>query len=161
MNSIGVLGAAPVVVILSLGLALILGRRRDWTSVAFVLSAVGLAAALTGLIKVIVARSRPSGAIVDLWDSQWSFPSGHAALSLAFFGSAALVLLGTATSRVQRRVIVASAAAVVVLVGLSRIVGGAHDLLDIAAGYLVGLLSVGAGRRISGHGASKARLRPH
>lgn len=106
-------------------------RLRD---AIFVLAAIGGAALTNSLLKLVIVRSRP-----DLWDPlvqelTFSFPSGHAAASMAV--AAACVFLAWRTPR--RVLVVAVSALYVVLVGLSRMYLGVHYPTDILAGWLLG-----------------------
>ncbi|MFB6302406.1 MAG: phosphatase PAP2 family protein [Haloferacaceae archaeon] len=90
--------------------------------------ALGLAAAaLTFALKGLFALPRPPGSP----ESGYGFPSGHALGSTVVYGGAALLF-----DRFDRRYAVA--AAVVVLVALSRLVLGVHYLVDVVAGVAVG-----------------------
>ena len=105
-------------------------RLRD---AIFVLVAIGGAALANSLLKLVFVRSRP-----DLWDPlvqelTFSFPSGHAAASMAV--AVVCVFLAWRTSR--RVLVVAVSALYVVLVGLSRMYLGVHYPTDILAGWLL------------------------
>src|SRR5207248_11440655 len=69
-----------------------------------------------------------------------SFPSGHATQSIAFYAMAAIVL-GLGRSPRTRTVLWSVAAAVVIVVGASRIYLGAHWLTDVLGGYALGARS--------------------
>ncbi len=63
----------------------------------------------------------------------FAFPSGHVANSALFYGSIALLLFHHLDCRAARRGVVGAAVALVVLVGVSRIVLGAHYPGDVVA----------------------------
>src|SRR5262249_11541170 len=67
-----------------------------------------------------------------------SFPSGHALGSIVAYGSLLLVFL-PAVPRRLRRVAIAVAAAIVVLVGFTRVALGVHYVSDVLAGWLLGV----------------------
>ncbi len=88
--------------------------------------------------KLLVQRARP---VVDdpvSHASGYSFPSGHA-LNIAVWTSVLVFLLWPLLSPTWRRVAVALAAVVVVVVGLDRMFLGAHFPSDVVAGILLGL----------------------
>lgn len=107
--------------------------------------------AATAALKSVFALPRPPGAgtaVLPAWlppaaspvyeslvtADGYGFPSGHATAATAVYGGAAVVLRGG-----TRRLRYATAGSVVALVALSRLVIGVHYLVDVAAGFLVGL----------------------
>lgn len=109
-----------------------LGKRR--AAMYLVLAVVG-ASMWVQLAKLLLQRSRP----VDLYAgaSQFSFPSGHATMSVVVFGFIA-ILLAHGTTQHMRRKIIGSALSLILLIGFSRIYLGAHWLSDVVAGLSFG-----------------------
>lgn len=64
----------------------------------------------------------------------WSFPSGHT--------QSAVIMYGGLAGRVRKGWAYALAALIVLLVGFSRMYLGVHTLLDVAAGALLGVLTL-------------------
>ena len=103
---------------------------------AFVTMMVGWG--IGGISKPIAQRARP---VVD--DSVphaagYSFPSGHA-LNITLAAGVLVFLLWPLLSSTQRRIAVALAIVVPVIVGLDRLFIGAHFPSDIFAGHVLGL----------------------
>ncbi len=123
-----------------LGLWIAAARQRAW--LWRLLPAVPGAMLLNVGIKNVFARTRPAldDPIVVL--HTYSFPSGHAVGSAAFYGFLAWWLLSrlppAATG--QRAAVLAGAAAMVLLVSLARLYLGVHYLSDVLAGMLLGTL---------------------
>lgn len=118
-------------------IALLLWRRRlEALFLALTLLADGGAA----LIKVIVARPRPSPQLVEvlLRLGSFSFPSGHVVHYTVFYGFLAFVLLRCWRASWPRNLLVAVCVAFIGLVGFSRIYLGEHWLTDVIGGYLFG-----------------------
>jgi len=120
------------VVALSLLALLLRGRRTD---LLFVAVAVGGAAALNLLAKLLFQRARPA-----LWPSltpetDYSFPSGHAMGSLAVVAALSVLLWHTR----WRWAVLAAGLLFVLAVGLSRIYLGVHFPSDILAGWSASL----------------------
>jgi undecaprenyl-diphosphatase len=92
------------------------------------------------LIKVLVARPRPSPKEVEvlLRLGSFSFPSGHVVHFTVFYGFLAVVLATCWRSTWWRNSLMACCIALIALVGLSRIYLGEHWLTDVIAGYLFG-----------------------
>jgi undecaprenyl-diphosphatase len=59
-------------------------------------------------------------------------------VSLAVYGSIALVLARRLTSRIQRALLLGATALLVIAIGFSRLYLGVHFLSDVLAGYAAG-----------------------
>jgi len=132
------LGSALVVVPLVLAVGVVARRTRgSWRPLAFV-SLVVIGATLTStLIKVLVARPRPTtGALVHALG--YAFPSGHSTTSAAAWLSAAVVVGSLTRSALARTVLGVVAVLVVGLVGVSRIYLGVHAPTDVLGGWALG-----------------------
>ena len=114
-----------------IGLALLIKNRRA-ALLAFIL-AEALTPLLVNLIKLIVGRERPSGAMIEAHGS--SYPSGHA----AYAGATAviLVLLFTKEGK-HRRAWWVSAAVATAGMAWSRSYLHVHWLSDVVAGAILG-----------------------
>jgi len=98
-------------------------------------------ALLNWLIKLVVARPRPSASLVEIIQatSGQSFPSGHVMSYVAFWGL--LFSLGVILFRGKhwwRTALLIISALFVVLVGPSRIYLGDHWATDVLGAYLIG-----------------------
>ena len=110
------------------------GQRRMalWAGVTVAVAGV------TGFVlKLIVARSRPSLPDPVTAAPGSSFPSGHALNSMAIIGVLVLLVLPTVPRR-WRPFIWAGAGATVALVGFARVALGVHYVSDVLAGWLIG-----------------------
>ena len=127
-----VLTLAAVVAIV----ALLAGRYTDAVLLFLALAASELFVLAT---KTLVARPRPPLEDARIVQTGFSFPSGHAALAAAFYGTAAY-LLARAVRWGALKVVVGSAAALLVVgIGISRIYLGAHYPTDVLAGWTLGV----------------------
>lgn len=99
----------------------------------------------------LVERPRPDVASDPVPATRSSFPSGHVAASVVFYGGAAAVV-DSLRSAERHRIGRSVAAAVPVLVALSRLVLGLHYLSDVAAGAALGLGALLVARRTVGPG---------
>jgi undecaprenyl-diphosphatase len=104
---------------------------------AFLLAVVG-AVVWVQVLKLLFHRARP-----HLFDPVaaavgYSFPSGHSALSAAFFG--AVAGLAAASEKRRRHAVawLAAGFAAVVLIGLSRVALGVHWPTDVLGGWTIG-----------------------
>lgn len=107
----------------------------------FIIAVSVVSSLLNGLIKVIVARPRPSARLVDILSAAGgqSFPSGHVMAYVAFFGllfSFGIILFQR--DRWWHYLILIIPGAFVILVGPSRIYLGDHWASDVLGAYLSG-----------------------
>jgi membrane-associated phospholipid phosphatase len=112
--------------------------NKKWTriflSMLIALSIAGLAARA---IKISTGRARPSVKSEEVWNGPrlsskyHAFPSGHVVASTAFFA-----VLAFANWRIGLGCL-----AIPILIGFSRIYGGAHYLSDVICAAILGILS--------------------
>lgn len=115
---------------------------------AFLATAVLSARLLLDVAKVMVARARPAFDEHPVDTHSWSFPSGHAANTMAVFLIVALFVLPPR----YRRAAIATAVMLSVAIGLTRPYLGVHWPSDLIGGWSLGLLAawlaVTAGERL-------------
>jgi membrane-associated phospholipid phosphatase len=118
--------------------AYLLGRRRYYReAVLMVLAYVG-AEVLSYSLKLAFARDRPFFTDPLATVSTYSFPSGHATVSVAVYGALCLVLLRRLPGPAGI-VCLTATVLLVSLIGFSRLYLGVHFLSDVLAGFSVGL----------------------
>lgn len=89
------------------------------------------------VFKIIIERGRPVGAT----DTGYSFPSGHSVLAMAFFGFIIWLLWRSMRDRKYWRwCLTVLFAALIALVGMSRVYLGAHYVSDVIAGWCLGFV---------------------
>jgi membrane-associated phospholipid phosphatase len=114
-------------------------RRRKRTDAVFVALAFLGAQVLSTGMKLGFRRDRPFFPDPLATESTFSFPSGHALVSLAVYGSIALVLARRLSTRARRAVLLGVTALLVLAIGFSRLYLGVHFLSDVLAGYAAGV----------------------
>ncbi|MBD2440713.1 phosphatase PAP2 family protein [Nostoc sp. FACHB-110] len=119
----------------------LLYRQRQTQAATFGIAAVG-AISLNYLLKELFVRTRPA-----LWDhiinvNHYSFPSGHAMVSMVVYGLMGYTLAEEFPQ--WRKQILALSAALILAIGFSRLYLGVHWPTDVVAGYAVGLVCLTA-----------------
>ncbi len=102
-----------------------------------VLLAVALSggAGLIGLMKQRYGRERQTLIEALVREGTFSFPSGHAFISLTFYGLISGVHLRSDRSFAEKTAVCITSAGTTLLIGSSRVYLGAHYPSDVLAGY--------------------------
>ena len=91
---------------------------------------------LNYILKLIFSRTRPID-INIITETGYSFPSGHAMISLAIYGFLAYLLWKSDFK--YKKIGVSLLVLLIVLIGISRIYLGVHYTSDVIAGFIVSL----------------------
>ncbi len=91
------------------------------------------------LIKYIIKRDRPliDNHLIDVIG--YSFPSGHAMVSMSFFGFI-IYLLYVYWNNKYKWLVIMLLGLIIIMIGFSRIYLGVHYLSDVLAGYFVSII---------------------
>jgi membrane protein DedA with SNARE-associated domain/membrane-associated phospholipid phosphatase len=130
LGSVGVL--LPLIVVVAAWLL----WRRCWRSARYWIACAAFGELMVQVLKHTLGRTRP----VALYggNERFSFPSGHATVSIVVLGFLAFLLARGQPLR-WRQGIAVIVAIYVALVGFSRLYLGAHWFSDVVAGLSVGL----------------------
>jgi membrane-associated phospholipid phosphatase len=133
-------GSGKSIGIVVFALVLFFVWKRWWPSLVTLLVAVPCGMLLNEWLKLAVHRERPfvEGTFVD-W-SGYSFASGHTIGATLLYGQLLLFVLPSLRARHLRLLCIFSAAALVLLVGFTRIALGAHFLTDVLAAMFFGII---------------------
>jgi undecaprenyl-diphosphatase len=133
--SVTELGDSAVNSGISVMVVAILLLRRQFFSAGFWILSIGGGACLIQLFKWVVQRPRP----IDIYSgvSSWSFPSGHATMSVLIYVSLAILVVRGINPR-WRVLPFVLAIGMSLLMAFSRIYLGAHWLSDVLGGLALG-----------------------
>lgn len=116
---------------------LVLWKQKRFSTMLVFVVAVILTNSINKLLKSLVARDRPS--INEAVDAiGYSFPSGHAMLSVVTYGFVAFVLVSREMEKTKRNFIFGLFALLILLIGMSRIILSVHYPSDVVGGYCIG-----------------------
>ncbi len=124
---------APATLVVGLVLRWLLHR---WRESLFVLLAVVGHWAVFLTATMLVDRERPAVPKLDEAPGTSSFPSGHTAAAIAFYGALAVIVIGRVHTRWIRIVSSVILLAIPVLVAASRLYRGMHHPSDLAGSVL-------------------------
>lgn len=134
----GPVGMPVMALIVMLLLAL---RRRSWTPVILI-AAAGIGSLLMTIAgKDIIQRHRPSIALaIPPYESSPSFPSGHTLNATVIAGIVGYLLWLRRHTIAAKVASLVAPAVIAIVVGLTRVLLGAHWFTDVLAGWLLGVL---------------------
>jgi membrane-associated phospholipid phosphatase len=138
MRVLTYLGSIVVLGPLALLAGIVLARRGYTRAAAYVFAAFLSGQLVAQGVKRLVERGRPELDEPFVLLSTYSFPSGHAFGAATTWGALAVVAWSLEPERRRRALVAAGAAAVVAVVAASRVVLGAHYVLDVLAGVAGG-----------------------
>lgn len=124
----------PIWCILLSCLMILLVKNKK-ISKAFLLNLI-LVFLLNYVLKIIFARSRPID-INLIVETGFSFPSGHAMMSLGIYGFLIYLLLLSDKNKISKIIGSASLILLIFLIGISRIYLGVHYATDVIAGFVI------------------------
>jgi membrane-associated phospholipid phosphatase len=130
------LGSVYVTLGLGFGISLWLFLKGDRGRAALLAATVASERLIVDGLKLAVGRSRPLFDEHPVLTHSFSFPSGHAANTMAVFMSVALI----AAPRQYRGIAIAAAVTASVAIGLTRPILGVHWPSDVLGGWALGLL---------------------
>ncbi len=115
----------------------LLQRQQQSEATTLAVAAIG-AIGLNVMLKHLFSRDRPAlwERVVDV--GQYSFPSGHAMVSMVIYGFIGYIL--ATRYRRQQLWIISLTILLITVIGFSRLYLGVHWPTDIIAGYAAGLV---------------------
>lgn len=91
------------------------------------------------LLKFIIQRKRPIGyRLIEM--SGYSFPSGHAMVSMAFYGLLIYLTYHMMKKKFLKITLIILNILIILLIGISRVYLGVHYLSDVITGYLISII---------------------
>jgi len=133
-------GSPLVLTVISLFLAIALILHRETYDTLLYISSMLLAIISLTVLKNTFQFARPIETLVSI--GGWSFPSGHATISTAFFFVTGYSFFDWVKSASGKIILVLGCAAAAALICFSRVYLGVHFALDVLAGIALGLISV-------------------
>ena len=94
---------------------------------------------LNQILKLIFKRDRPIGfRIIEM--SGYSFPSGHAMVSMAFYGLLIYIIHHFVKNKKLKTILITLNVIIIILIGISRVYLGVHYLSDVVIGYSISII---------------------
>ncbi|MFN2438989.1 MAG: phosphatase PAP2 family protein [Chitinophagaceae bacterium] len=113
-------------------------KKHKWYSIKIPAIAISSLFLMFGL-KRLFARQRPVGQLLEE-AKNFSFPSGHALMSVTFYGLMAYIAWHSIKNKTAKWIIIVLLIGWIILIGLSRLYLRRHYYSDVAAGFAMGFL---------------------
>ncbi len=135
---ITLLGKSKIIILFLAGtISIFLIQNKKNYIIPLVTGVVG-SASFAYITKIIFHRTRPETAMY--LEHSYSFPSGHATMSVAFYGFLGYFFIRNIKRWNTKVNVFFATLLLILLIGISRLYLGVHYLSDIWAGYLIGLM---------------------
>ena len=132
------LGKSKIILLFIIAAISILWLWKKRLYIIPLLVSISGATVFTFIGKAVFHRARPSIAVYT--ESSFSFPSGHAAIAIAFYGFLAYLLIRNSKNWKYKINIFFAGFITILLIGFSRLYLGVHYVSDVWGGYLVGAI---------------------
>lgn len=113
---------------------LILKNKKYFKYTSINLAVIAL---LNQLLKNVIKRPRP--VIGDGKFSGYSFPSGHAMVSMAFYGLLIYLVFSSNLNKKVKILLITCLSLIILLIGFSRIYLEAHYITDVLSGFTLSI----------------------
>lgn len=133
------LGQWQMVLLIALLVVLILEAFKQRRKIALLLMALVSTLATSEVFKYLFHRSRPDTELSLINAHGYSFPSGHAVVSVVFYGVVCYFLWQICRRRWQRGLVIFLFSCLILSIGLSRIYLGVHWFSDVIGSWSLGL----------------------
>lgn len=129
------LGSSKIITIIGIFLPIFMFRFLKQRSELILLPIVFIGARiLNELLKEFFHRDRPDlNRLIEI--GGYSFPSGHAMNSMAFYGIVTFLVSRHISSRWGRAISIVIGSLAILMIGISRVYLGVHYPSDVIAGY--------------------------
>ncbi|MBR3362297.1 MAG: phosphatase PAP2 family protein [Bacilli bacterium] len=132
---ISFMASPPTLVVISLLLFIIFKNKKygllSFCNLIFIVL-------LNQALKLFFSRERPFAWMIVNEDG-FSFPSGHAMVSSAFYGIVIYLIWKTNVSKKRKIILTSVLSLLILLIGISRIYLGVHYASDVIAGFTLSL----------------------
>ena len=130
-------GDEEVLILIAVACLVFIKNRKIGASIAINLASIGL---INHILKEVIQRPRPPIEFRMVEESSFSFPSGHAMASMAFYGLIVYYIYNYIKNKTIKNIICATLSVLIFLVGISRIYLGVHYASDVLAGFLFSIV---------------------
>ena len=137
MKTITRFGDAEIFILITVICLIFIRNKKIGGSIVINLASVAL---MNHVLKKIIQRPRPPLEFRMVEESSFSFPSGHAMASMAFYGLIIYFINKNMKNNKLKKVICIILSILIFLIGMSRIYLGVHYASDVIAGFAISMV---------------------
>lgn len=130
--------SGPVIFIIVLISIIVSYVKKNYKYIPFIIGNIIIILILNVILKHIYSRPRPEFMLIDEYG--YSFPSGHAMVSMAFYGLYIYILFHLNIKKHIKYLLSGCLFLLIAMVGLSRIYLHVHYFSDVIAGFAVSVI---------------------
>ena len=133
-------GNEITVLILSAALILFLIEKKEYVKAKMFVIAMGIGGVLMEVLKHLIKRTRPI--TMTIHETGYSFPSGHATMSMVLFGMLIVLFASEIHNKKWKNFFIGINIFLILIIGFSRLYFNVHYPTDILGGWILGLSSI-------------------
>ena len=112
--------------------------KKNYKYIPFIIGNLIIILLLNLMLKHIYSRPRPEFMLIDEYG--YSFPSGHAMVSMAFYGLFIYIIMHLKINKALKYLLSGCIFLLIAMVGISRIYLHVHYFSDVIAGFAVSVI---------------------
>lgn len=136
------LGYGPNIAILLILISAVLAAYSKYKEALLINMTTNSAYFASGFFKEVFKRVRPALEYQMTQVDGYSFPSGHALVSVCFYGAIIYIIFRLIKNNLLKYILMSILAVLILAVGLSRIYLGVHYPTDVLGGFFLGLFII-------------------
>jgi len=127
-----------IIILVIITLLVIIKKLKNKKLALITLTAIITNVLFNQLIKFSLKRPRPIHKLIEI--GGYSFPSGHAMISMMFYGLLIYLYYKLLKNKKLKAILITINIILILLIGFSRIYLNVHYFSDVIAGYLISIL---------------------
>ncbi|MCX6733346.1 MAG: phosphatase PAP2 family protein [Candidatus Peregrinibacteria bacterium] len=139
---ITMLGTPITTTVITIIVAAIIYKKHHTYIIPLLTTAIGAGITIYAT-KIFFHRLRPRDALIT--EKSFSFPSGHALISMALYGLITYIIYRNYKKKSQKITTISIGTLLIFLIGISRLYLGVHYFSDVIGGYLIGSIWLAIG----------------
>lgn len=140
MNVITNIGNEITIFILTVAVILFLIDKKEYVKNKMFVLSMAIGGIGMELLKHLIKRPRPI--TMTIHETGYSFPSGHATISMVLFGMLILMFKDKIKNKTNRIIFISVNILLILAIGFSRLYFNVHYPTDILGAYTLGLIAI-------------------